>query len=252
MSSLRWLPLLLALAVLTTWEMTVRAGLLPAVFFPPPSLVLATLWRLIRTGEVLRQAGFTTLRLLAGFALGGAAGIGLGVALGWSPRLRLVIDPFVAALHPVPKVSLLPIVMIVLGVGVLSKLLVVAIAAFFPLVVNSMAGVRQIDPDYFAVARVYGAGPRRIFRQIVIPGSLPTVLAGARIAMATSLSLTIAVELITAENGLGAMIYFAWQTLRTEELFAAVLVIAALGFGFRALVSAASTALTPWHEPSTA
>jgi ABC-type phosphate transport system permease subunit len=122
--------------------------------------------------------------------------------------------------------ALLPLVLLLFGIGFFAKTLVVAIAAFFPMVINSMAGVSHLDPNYFDVARLYRASRWRVFWRIVVPGSLPMSLTGARLALVRALGATIGLELITAQTGLGSLLFFAWQTFRTEALFATLFVIA--------------------------
>jgi NitT/TauT family transport system permease protein len=167
--------------------------------------------------------------------------------MGWSRSLRAALDPLVAAVHPLPKIAVLPLIMIIFGIGESSKIVVIAVGTFFPMLINSMAGVRQISPIHFEVAENYGASPFKVLTRVIIPGSLPLVLAGARLALNIALLLTIAVELVSAREGLGEMIWFAWQTLRTEELYASLVVIGALGVTFNLLLQALSQRLVPWH-----
>jgi NitT/TauT family transport system permease protein len=242
-----WLPAAVVAVALTVWEWQARTGGLSALFFPAPSTIALTLVRLLTSGELAVNVGATLSRLFLGFALGGLPGLILGLAMGWSRRLRVVVDPFIAAAHPVPKIAVLPLIMIIFGIGESSKVVVVAVAVFFPMLINTMAGVRQISPIYFEVAQNYGAGLIKVFTRVVVPGSLPLVLTGARLALNVALLLTIAVELVAAQEGLGEMIWFAWQTLRTEELYASLIVIAALGISFNLLLQRLTVRLVPWQ-----
>jgi ABC-type nitrate/sulfonate/bicarbonate transport system permease component len=242
-----WLPAVIVAVALTVWEWQVRSGGLSALFFPAPSTIARTLIRLLTNGELAVNVGATLSRLLLGFALGGLPALILGMAMGWSRRLRAVVDPFIAAAHPVPKIAVLPLIMIIFGIGESSKVVVVAVAAFFPMLINTMAGVRQISPIYFEVAENYGASLFKVFTRVVVPGSLPLVLTGARLALNVALLITIAVELVAAQEGLGEMIWFAWETLRTEELYASLLVTAALGIGFNLLLQRLVARLVPWQ-----
>jgi len=246
-SRLRWAPAILAALLFGSWELAGRLEWIPVLFFPAPSVILGTIYDMASSGELPVHIGATLSRLLLALVWGGGAGLILGMGMGYWPRLRTVVDPFVAALHPVPKMSLLPLIMLIFGIGWFSKALVVAVSTFFPMTINAMAGVRQIDPNYFDVAKVYGATRWRVFRRVVVPGSLPLVLAGARMAMNRALGATIGLELITAETGLGSMLFFAWQTLRTEELYATIFVIAALGWLFRWITNRIALALVPWQ-----
>jgi len=121
------------------------------------------------------------------------------------------------------------------------------VAVFFPMLINTMAGVRQISPIYFEVAKNYGASLFKVLTRVVVPGSLPLVLTGTRLALNTALVLTIAVEVVAAQEGLGEMIWFAWQTLRTEELYATLIVIAALGISFNLILQRLTARLVPWQ-----
>lgn len=242
-----WVTILLFAIALGTWEVLSRTGALPPFFFPPPSVIAATLTRLLLSGELLEHLGATLGRVVSGFLLGGIPAYLIGMWMGCSPKARRILDPFVAAIHPVPKISMLPIIMIVLGVGSTARIAVIALSTFFPLLINTMAGVRQIHPIYFEVARNYGAGRLQTLRKVVIPGSLPFVLAGARVALNVALSLTIAVELITADNGIGKMIWLAWQTLRIEDVYAGVVMAAAIGLGIRAVIQFLTHRLVPWQ-----
>ncbi|MGH9382715.1 MAG: ABC transporter permease [Vicinamibacterales bacterium] len=239
--------ILVAVTALAMWEWAARAGAVSALFFPAPSQVLRTLSDLISSGTLATHMAATLQRVGLGFLLGGLPGLLLGLAMGWSPRLRALVDPFVATLHPIPKIAVLPLFMMVFGLGETSKVVVIAAAVFFPMLINAMAGVRQIHPVHFEVAEAYGANPLQVCTQVVIPGSLPMLLTGARLAFNVGLLLTLAVELVAAQQGLGRMIWLAWQTMRTEELYAALFVIAGLGVGFSFALAGLTKYLAPWH-----
>lgn len=242
-----WLPAAIAAGLLLAWEGLVAVGAVDALFFPPPTAIGATAVRLIGNGKLLGHVGVTLGRLFGGLLLGALPGLLLGLTMGWSRRLRGVVDPFVAAFHPVPKTALLPLFMVILGLGEAPKVVVVALAAFFPMLINSMAGVRQISPIHFEVAENYEAGPLKVLSRVVLPGSLPLVLAGLRLAFNTALVVVIAVELLAARRGLGAMIWSAWETMRTEELYAAVAVAGIIGITAGALLQRLTVRLVPWQ-----
>jgi len=242
-----WLPAGVVAAALAIWEWQVGTGSLSALFFPAPSAIALTLVRLLTSGELATHLSATLSRLFLGFALGGLPSLILGLTMGWSRRLRAVVDPFIAAAHPVPKIAVLPLIMIIFGIGESSKVVVVAVATFFPMLINTMAGVRQISPIHFEVAQSYGASVFKVFTRVIAPGSLPLVLTGARLALNVALLVTIAVELVAAQEGLGEMIWFAWQTLRTEELYASLIVIAALGIILSLLLQYLTARLVPWQ-----
>jgi len=242
-----WLSTAVVLLPLAGWEWLVRSARVSPLFFPAPSAIALTLLQLLKSDKLAINLAATLSRVFLGFVLGAVPGLILGLIMGWSHRLRVFIDPFIAAAHPVPKIALLPLIMIIFGIGESSKVAIVGMAAFFPMLINAMAGVRQISLIHFEVAENYGASLIKVFTRVVVPGSLPLVLTGARLALNAALLLTIAVELLTAQKGLGVMVWFAWQTLRTEELYASVAVTAALGISFNLLLQRLAVHLVPWQ-----
>ena len=234
-------------AALLVWEVAARAGWISSLFFPPPSTIAATTVRLWNDGELRSNLGLTLGRVALGVLLGGVPGVLLGLLMGWFAPLRRALDPFVAALHPVPKIAVLPLIMVVFGIGEPSRVIVAASGAFFPLLINTMSGVRQIKPIFYQVAQNYGARRRHVLRRVVLPGSLPSVLTGLLLALNVTLLLTIAVEMVSGRTGLGAMIWTAWETMRVEELWATLAVITVLGIVFSAGLAWLTRLLCPWQ-----
>jgi len=243
----RLVPIVVVVIIVAIWEWQARAEGISTLFFPAPSAITRTLSEMVRSGEMLGLTGTTLSRLLIGLTLGGSVGLIVGLVMGWSDQVRTAIDPIISAIHPVPKLALLPLLLIIFGLGDLPGILIVAMAAFFPMAINSMAGVRQIPAIHFEVAQNYGAGRRQVFKRIVWPGSLPFTLAGARLALNTGFVLTIAVEIILAQGGLGGVIWLVWQTLKTQRLYATLIVISILGVSFNALLRFVSRRLIPWQ-----
>lgn len=242
-----WLFGLIVVVALAAWEVFSRAGVLSELNFPAPSKIAATLGRLVATGDLMAHLGATLSRLALGFILGGVPGVVLGLLMGWSRRLRTIVDPLIAAFHPVPKIAVLPLVMLVFGIGEFSKIFLIGVSAFFPMVISAAAGVRQISPIHYEVAASYDASPFKVLSRVVLPGSLPLLLSGARLAVNVALVICVAAEMVAAKSGLGTMIWFAWETMRTEELYASILVVAVLGTTFNLLLEALRRRLVPWQ-----
>jgi len=235
-------------AALAAWEWVARAGVISSVLFPPPSQIAASGWRLTSSGELVTDIVMTVRRVMAGVVLGGGPGWALGLLMGWSRRLRRAVDPIVAALHPVPKVALFPLLLIVFGLGETPRILAIALSTFFPTLISTLAGVRQIDRVYFEVARNYDMPPLRVFTHVVVPGSLPQALAGLRLGLNTALLVAIAVELLSAREGLGALMWRARETLRLEELYLGLLAASLLGVLFHGSVRMLGRRLVRWRE----
>ncbi len=237
--------------MLLIWETAARAGLISRLFFPAPSIILSALARMTISGKLAVDLGWTLYRMLLGLASGGSLGLALGLLIGWSPVAHRLTGPLIAAIHPMPKLALLPLVLILFGIGERSKVVLIALTAFFPMLVNSMAGVQQIDALTWEVARHYQARGWALLRRVIWPGSRPLVWVGIRLAVNMALLMTTAVELVTARQGLGAAIWLAWQTLRVEELYATLIIIALLGLGTNWVIEQLSACLIPWqHQPN--
>ncbi|MEZ4726595.1 MAG: ABC transporter permease [Caldilineaceae bacterium] len=237
----------LLLVFITGWEIGVATQWVNALFFPAPSTIVRTLGEMMLDGSLLLHVNATLVRLMVALLLGGGVGLSLGLLMGWSPRLGAFLDPLVAALHPLPKITLLPLVMVVLGIGESSKLVTIALSCFFPMLLNTLAGVQQIAPIYWEVAQNYGAKRWQLFTRILLPGALPLLLTGLRLALNTALIVTLSVELLMAQTGVGSLIWLAWQTMRLRHLYAMLIVIALLGYGFNLLIGQLSARLAPWQ-----
>lgn len=241
-------PVLIVLGALTLWEIASITGLIGSTFFPRPTTIAVALWELFRDGEVFVHAAATLSRTLAGFAIGAGSGLVLGLAMGAWPRLNALLDPIVALAHPIPKVAVLPLVLVIFGIGEASKVALGALGCFFPMLINTVAGVRAISPTYFEVARSYGAGHRAMFTRVVIPGSLPMVFTGARLALNMSLVLVIAGELLVAQQGLGQAMWFSWQTMRITDVYAWLVVTGLIGVLLNRTLALLAAWAMPWSD----
>jgi NitT/TauT family transport system permease protein len=258
--------------LLLLWELAVYLEWIDARFFPAPSAILAALWALTVKGELLGKLwllpglivqgdwiGARTVlveghvwvslyRIFLGFLLGAVPGIILGVLMGMSRTLRVALDPLISAVYVLPKIAILPLVMLVFGIGELSKVVIVAVASFFLVLINTSVGVRDIDPIFFEAGRNYGANRWQMFWHIIIPGAMPVIFAGLRLSLGTALIVIIAAEFVAAKYGLGYLIWFSWQTLLTENMFAGLVVIMALGMLFTSGLQAWERRLMPWQR----
>ena len=233
----RYLPLALLLAA---WEAASRLGWVPQSMLPSLSGVLALWWRLFTEGEIYTHGGASLLRAGAGLALSILVGIVLGILMSWSRPVRRALQPLVGILYPLPKSALIPILMIWLGIGHLSKVAVIFLGCLLPVVLSSFNGANGVDRTLIWSAQSLGAGRRIILREIVIPAALPEILSGIRIALALSFVLLVSSEMLAAREGLGFLISFLGEAGNYEGMFAAVFTVAALGFaadrGYLALV----------------
>ena len=245
-----FLSISIVLTFLIIWEILARTGHLSRLIFPAPTLILQSLVTGLITGKYTEDLGISLVRILMGFLIGGGSGLLLGLLMGWSRRLRAVLDPIIAALHPIPKFALLPMVIIFFGIGETSRIAMVSIAAFFQMVINTMTGVLQINPTYYEVMENYGASKIDIFRRVVIPGSLPYALTGARLSLRSSLTITIGIEMVFSNNGLGSALWLSWQTMRMIDMYSILILVSVIGFSMVLLLDVAKRVLTPWDYES--
>jgi ABC-type nitrate/sulfonate/bicarbonate transport system permease component len=236
------------IALVALWEGAVRLGVLDARFFPPPSLVIVTLYRLVVSGTVVQHTLMTVARVLVGFGMGAAVGLAAGTALGAVPPLRVALEPTISALYVIPKVAILPLVMLIFGLGEASKIAIVAISTFFIVVINTTAAVVGVEPIYVEAGRAFGARRLAMFRHVILPGALPVIITGLRLALGTALIVVIAAEFVATQEGIGFFIWHAWNTLRPEEMFAGFIVIAVLGMLSYAVIRWFGRRVTPWLE----
>lgn len=238
---------LVAIALLLVWEALVRIGILPSFYFPPPTGVIGGLVRMVRSGLLIEHLGVSLYRVAVGLLVGGWLGVLGGVAMGRSTAIRRVADPIVGALYPTPKLAILPLVMVFLGIGEASKIFIISLAAFFPMLISTLAGVTQIPGIYFEVASNYGTGRAKLLKRVILPASLPSVLAGLRIAINSVIHVTIAVEIVSAVQGLGALVWLSWEILRIEQLYATLVVISLLGILATWGINRLTARLVPWR-----
>lgn len=234
--------------VLALWEGLVAAGALNRVFFPPPSAVAQEAVAMLRTGELQGHVAISLYRILAGFAIGAIPGVVLGAAIGTNRLARAAVDPLIAALYPLPKIAILPLILILFGLGEGSKIAIVAVGAFFPAVINAITAVRTIEPILLDAGRNFGANPVQMFWHVILPGSLPIVFAGLRLSLGTALVVIIAAEFVAAKAGLGYLIWTSWSTLVTEPMFVGLVVIALLGLLFTGAINAIEWLTVPWRR----
>jgi NitT/TauT family transport system permease protein len=242
----RLVSVLSPVLLLLLWEALVRARLLDHRFFPAPSELFGTLISLITSGVLLQHVAISLTRISAGFALGAAAGLILGLLMGISRLIRAAIKPLVGVIYPIPKIAILPLVMLIFGLGERSKYVIVAIGVFFLVLLNTMAGVMTIDRIYLDVGKNFGARRLEVLRTIALPGALPLIMTGLRLGWGTALLIIVAAEFVAAKAGIGYLIWNSWQTFAVEEMYVGLLTISGLGLLSFVLLDWIERRLLPW------
>ena len=229
----RYEPLIIgASAVLVffiVWQAVASARIWSRLFLPGPLDVVDAFGELIADGELAIDVAVSAQEFVIGYLLAAAIGIPFGLLLGWYPRLRYVFDPFITFFYATPRIVLIPLFIIWLGIGIESKIAVIYLGAVFAILINTMAGVRSLDASLLRVARSFGAGDREIFRTIALPGSVPFILTGLRLGTGHALIGVVVAEYVAAQHGLGKMMMIAGSTFQSSRVFAGLFLIAAAG-----------------------
>ncbi len=244
----RLLYLISPVALLLVWELLLRNGVGDRRFIPAPSDIALRFWQLALDGELFAHTLATIARAAAGFIIGVVPAIAIGLAMAmWRP-VRIFFDPLIAVLFPIPKVALMPLVLLAFGFGDASKIAVVALAVFFPVIVNTYAGAANIDKIYWDVAKNYGASNWVMFTRVVFFGALPLIFAGLRIAVAVSFIVLVAAEFVASKTGIGYLIWNSWELLQVDYMFVGIVVIGVIGLVSSAALQELERKCIPWKQ----
>lgn len=225
----RALPYLLPVGLIVLWEAASALGLISDRMMPRPSAIALTTWGLIVSGELFLHLGVSGLRAFAGLLVGGGIGFALGLANGLSRLSDLATDTTLQMVRNIPHLALIPLVILWFGIGEGAKLFLVALGVFFPIYLNTLHGIRTVDPHLIEMGRAYGMKPAQVFRRIVLPGALPSVFVGLRYALGIMWLTLIVAETLSASSGLGYMAMKAREFMVLEVVVLAILLYAALG-----------------------
>src|SRR6266542_1073658 len=211
------------------WQAVGSARIVSRLVRPAPTDVIEAVTELVKDGELAEDLGYSGAEFGIGYVLAAVVAIPLGLLLGWYPRFRYALDPFVTFLYATPRIVLLPLFIIWFGIGMESKIAVIFLGAFFAILINTTAGVRNLDSHLIRVARSLCAGDFVIFKTIALPGSVPFILTGLRLGIGHALIGVVVGELVAAQHGIGRMMAIAGATFQSSKVFAGLFFIAATG-----------------------
>ena len=248
----RWRLIISPVLVLLVWELLAAVGVLRPNYVPAPSQLGPHLVELLAGGELWRHLSVTLYRLGLSFMFAFIPAVLLGLSLGMSRTARLALEPILTSLYAIPKIALLPLVMLVLGVNERTLIFTSTLTSFVQMTVSTMAGVLAVDRVVLEAGKNYGATGWRLFRYVLFPSALPDIFTGMRIGLGLTLVLVIAVELTAAQEGLGAFLWTAGQTFSAKNLFSAFIVIGVVGLALTYGLERIGNWLMPWRERSSA
>jgi ABC-type nitrate/sulfonate/bicarbonate transport system permease component len=231
--------------VLAGLEFLVQRGLINRVLFPPPSVVGSTLWGLLTSGSVLSPLATTMGLFATGYILAVICGVALGLLMGTSKTIAYVLDPLIESIRPMPKAALLPVLMLFLGLGSTMKVTAVVLASFFPILINTIQGVRGTDPILIATGRTFGLRSKAITLKIILPSAIPYIFAGMRVAIGLALLMTILTEML-AGGGLGYLVLENQRSFRIREMYAWLVILAIAGLLINIAMTRVERRFVPW------
>lgn len=251
LARLRRRDLTLAIAfpvvLLLVWEIAARTGILDGRLFSPPSAIAAQAWEMIVSGELWEHSLATILRLVVGFVVGAVAGVLVGLLMGvWRP-VKAALEPTFTALYALPKIAILPLLLLIFGLTETPKVLSVVISVFFVVQINTLSGIMQIDPRITEAARAYKATGWRLFRYVLLPAALPSIMTGLRVSAGMAVIVITAVEFVASNTGLGYLIWNSWQLFQPATMFVGLITVAIIGALVTGLVVLLERALLPWR-----
>lgn len=243
-----WVSVISIIVLICIWEAVCHNDLVSSLFLPAPTQIMASLFLMISDGEIGTSLTASLYRILMGFAVGSILGLAVGLVTGTSALADKIGNPIVNALYPIPKIALLPLFILWLGIGELSKITIIAMGVFFPVAMNTYSGVKNVDPLLIKVAVSFNASWWKTMKSVVLPNALPMIFAGLRLAAGTSLLLLVAAEMIAAQEGIGALILHYGDLMITERLMAGVIVLSLLGLVFNLILQWLEKKIIPWKN----
>jgi ABC-type nitrate/sulfonate/bicarbonate transport system permease component len=243
-----YVSLLGVLGILVLWQIVSKSGIVNEFTLPAPTTVLSTAWELISSGALWPEISASLYRIGMGYAIGCILGIIIGILLGFSKLGEKLGMPIINILYPVPKIAILPLIMLWLGIGEISKITVISLAVFFPIVYNTYTGVSQTNRLLLNVAITFGATKLDLIRKVIFPSSLPMIFAGMKISAGVSLLILVSAEMIAAQHGIGSFILKNADLLVISKVLVGVLVLCIIGGLFNFILAKLEKKLIHWKS----
>lgn len=235
-------------ALLLAWEVAADTGFIDARLFSPPSAIAVRGTQMVMDGELFGNLAATVARLVTGFVIGSILGIIAGVLMGvWRP-VRAAVEPMFTALYALPKIAILPLLLLIFGLTETPKILAVVISVFFVVQINTLAGIIQIDSRILEAARAYKATGWKLFRTVLLPAALPAIMTGLRVSAGMAVIVITAVEFVASNTGLGYLIWNSWQLFQPATMFVGLITVSLVGAVVTGLIILLERALLPWQR----
>ncbi|MBV9171248.1 MAG: ABC transporter permease [Chloroflexi bacterium] len=250
----RGLSILSPLILLGLWELCARLNVIDTRFFPAPTSIFGVAWQMLHpsqqfpSGELWAHLSISLSRMAIGFVVGAVPGIVIGLAMGLFGPIRALIQPLIDATFPIPKIAIMPLYIMIFGIGEEAKYAIIATAVIFLVLINTVAGVRNIERIYLDVGKNFHASRLMMFTDIALPGALPMIVTGIKLAMGVALLILVSAEFVNAKSGIGYLIWTSWQVFQVEKMYVGLVVVALLGFATAILLNRLERLLVPWKN----
>lgn len=233
--------------ILLAWQFISVNGIVPAWFLPIPTEVLKTLYGMIVSGEIPHHTFISLGRATFGYLLAAIVGIALGLLIAWSTIIEDFFDPLIELIRPLSTFALIPIFFLWFGIGNTSKILIIFKSCFFPIILNTIAGINGVDSKLIMAAQSLGANGFQLWTRVLLPSALPMIITGLRISTAIAMMALVGVEMLSSDSGLGFLVIDAQRTFDTERVFAGIGVLSLLGFSLDKLARYIQARVLSWH-----
>lgn len=240
--------LLAVFIFLLIWEVAPRVGLADPVFVPPFSKVIVAFFQLIASGEMFKDVLISLQRAIIGFGLALVIAVPLGLLIGWFDRVEKFLDPLLQTFRQTSALALLPVFILIFGIGEVSKVAIIFWGVQWPILLNTISGVKTVDPLLIKSARSMGASPLTLFIKVILPGAFPSIFTGIRLSATSAILILIAAEMIGSNSGLGFLIYESQVKIEVPNMYAAILSIAILGLVVNYLLVLLGKKIMKWND----
>lgn len=241
-----WLGVIGVVVFFLGWELSTRLEIINPFYFPPISKIIIKGYELFANGSIWEHMWFSLTNFLIGFVVSVVLGVVIGVPMGWYKAVHKTFDPLLSGIYATPLIALLPLIIMMFGLGSTSKIIMTVLAAVFPILINTMVGIANTDNRLITMARAFGAYDSQIFMKVSLPGSLPYIVAGMRVALGRALVYIVVAEQYGAATGLGYLSSVAAQRFQMAAMFVPIIIIAGLGAGLNETLKIIERRLEKW------
>ena len=235
-------------AIILFCEVIGQSKMIDPFFFPPPSHMLKALFQMVSSGEIFPHIGVSVVRAMCGYLIAAVLGLLIGILVAWSRFFENIFDPLIELIRPISTFALVPVMFVWFGIGNGTKIAIIVKACFFPIVLNTIAGIKGVDARLIQAARALGASGLQMWTKVLIPSALLMIITGMRISTAMSMLAIVGVEMLAADSGIGFLVIDAQRTFATDRMFAGIIVISLMGVSLDRLARFVQNRLLFWHR----